>query len=118
MSKSIVILENDQEIKTILEGKLQEAGYEVHCPVDSYVAIEHVQHHGLDLIILNDQMPIINGKDTLSFLDEQNITVPAIVFLSKFQETNDYANRTSCVCIRKPFQIADLVTQVSQLLNK
>jgi DNA-binding response OmpR family regulator len=118
MEKSILILEDDQEIKTILCGKLTEAGYVVHCPVDSYVAIEHAMTWGLDMIMLNDKMPLINGINMLSILEEQCITVPAIVFLTKFQDATGYEGRPSCLCIRKPFQIDELVALVYQLLNK
>lgn len=117
MTKSILILENDQEIKSIIENKLTEAGYEVLCPVDSYTAIEHAQTHDLDLIILNDQMPIITGKDTLTLLNEQNIQVPAIVFLEKFQEEEPYTHQPNCICLHKPFQIDALLNHVSRLLS-
>jgi DNA-binding response OmpR family regulator len=117
MAKSILILENDQEIKKIIENKLSEAGYDVLCPVDSYTAIEHAQTHDQDLIILNDQMPIITGKDTLTLLKEHNIQVPAIVFLDKFQEEENYAAYPNCICLRKPFQIEILLNHVSRLLN-
>jgi DNA-binding response OmpR family regulator len=118
MPKSILILENDQDIRGIIETKLSEAGYDVLCPVDSYTAIEHAQSHDLDLIILNDQMPIISGKDTLTILTEHNISVPAIVFLEKFQEEENYAIYPNCICLRKPFKIDALLNHVSHLLNK
>jgi len=117
MSKSILILENDQEIRSIIETRLSNVGYGVICPVDSYTAIEHAQTHTLDLIILNDQMPIITGKNTLSLLEEHNIRVPAIVFLEKFQEEESYTSYPNCICLRKPFQIEALLNHVSRLLN-
>lgn len=117
MPKSIVILENDLEIRTILKEKLEENGYLVHCPIDSYVALEHAKSKGLDLIVLNDDMPLINGQDTLRILRDSNIQVPAVVFLSQFQTSQNYTEFKSCVCIHKPFQIKDLTTQVNHLLN-
>ncbi len=117
MPKFILILENDQEIKNIIKNKLREAGYDVLCPVDSYAAIEHAQTHDLDLIILNDQMPIITGKDTLTLLKTHNKEVPAIVFLEKFQEEESYTAYPNCICLRKPFQIEVLLNHVSHMLN-
>ena len=117
MSKSIIILENDLEIRTILKAKLEQNGYAVFCPVDSYVALEHVQHKGFDLFILNDQMPLINGKDTLKILEESGHQGPSIMFVSKFQNLQEYTEYKDCVCIHKPFQIDDLIHQVDSLLN-
>ncbi|MDA0711469.1 MAG: response regulator [bacterium] len=117
MKKSIIILEPDREIQSILEARLTAAGYEVFCPVDSYVAIEHAQNHGLDLIILNDHMPIISGVDTLTFLDEAGISTPSIVFLPKIKNANGYTRRPNCICLRKPFKIDHLLDQVSRLLS-
>jgi DNA-binding response OmpR family regulator len=117
MRKSILILENDPEIKTILKDKLENCGFDVHCPVDSYVALEHAQNNVLDLIVLNDDMPIINGEDTLQILRQQNVDIPAILFLSKLKTAQDFSHFKACVCMHKPFKIDLLISEVHHLLN-
>ena len=117
MPKTIVILENDEEIRQIIQTRLTESNYSVVCPVDSYVAIEFAQEHDVDLFILNDQMPIINGKDTLTILKNLQIQLPTIVFLSKNGNEKEYNTLSNATCLQKPFQIDNLVQKVSALLN-
>lgn len=117
MKKTILILEHDEEIRRIIKSRLTESNYEVVCPVDSYVAIEFAQQKKVDLFILNDQMPIINGKETLVILQDLQILAPAIVFLSKNSNITDFGVLPHATCLQKPFKIDDLLHQVSAMLN-
>lgn len=117
MSKTILILENDQEIKKILQQQLVREGFEVHCPVDTYVALECVESASVDLLILHDKMPIINGSDTVKLLRSEGKHIPVIVFLPKSEPTSNYDNYINCHCVHKPFRVDTLIHKVNELLN-
>lgn len=117
MSKKILILENDPEIKGVLRTHLLDQGYDVLCPVDAYVAIEFTENEHCDLLILNDAMPVINGKNTLELLKAAQKLMPAIVLTEKKGQEVNYSEFPSCATLAKPFRIETLLEHVKSLIK-
>jgi len=117
MPQTILILEQDLEIRKILQHQLSDKGYHVRCPVDTYVALECVDSQPIDLLIINDQMPIIKGKDALTILGLAGKQIPVIVFLPKSESSANYNEFANCHCVYKPFAVDTLIRKVTELLN-
>lgn len=119
MRKQIMLLENEDEARSVLAEHLREAGYSVITPVDGYVGLEIASEKPLDLILLNDLMPIIDGADFIRSLRASGIKAPAIIFT----QTNGGANTAKFemlapyMLIPKPFQIDTLLKKVSHLIS-
>lgn len=117
MGKRILLLEPEEEIRRFLIEKLQDKGYGVSSPIDSYAGLEYAQTEAFDLVMLNARMPIIDGGDFLSCLREQNIGIPAVVFFRTASECTPFAAHSSCISVQKPFQIDALLQQIEQIMN-
>jgi len=114
-----MLLENEEEIRAVLTQHLREAGYTVVCPVDSYVGLECAEDADFDLILLNDQMPIINGKEFLKALRNRGFEAPVIVFSHASVDRKSLGSEslTPCILIQKPFQIDILLKNIAHLIN-
>lgn len=75
-----VLLCDDSAVeRTALATYLRRQGYDVHeCP-DGESAIKYVKSHEIDVMLLDLQMPGINGFDVLSYLQEHRRGLPVIL---------------------------------------
>lgn len=66
---------------------LQDKGYEVVCTTNGRDAIELCQQQSFDIVFLDENMPGLNGLETLARIKEFNPSVP-VVMITKSEEEN------------------------------
>lgn len=78
---SILIVDDDDSIRSLLQQELGDAGYLIDEAKDGREALEHVRNQKPDLIILDVMMPEMNGFDVAAVLknDPQTMDIPIIV---------------------------------------
>jgi DNA-binding NtrC family response regulator len=63
MSKSLLIIEDDKVLNTLLVQQMQDIGYEVNGVLTWHHAQSHLESHDPDLIILDGRLPDADGHD-------------------------------------------------------
>lgn len=122
MKKKILVIEDEQDIQTLLEYNLQQAGYEVVLCENGedglWLAIEHKP----DLILLDWMLPLLSGIELLRQLRNRADTreIPVIMMTARGEEgdrlrgldggADDY--------VTKPFSPAELVARVRAILRR
>lgn len=71
MKEKILIVDDEQQIRTILQHLLRDEGYLTRLADSGYKAIQLVHGFRPDLILMDQKMPGINGIDTLVKIKEQ-----------------------------------------------
>lgn len=61
MYETIVVVEDDRQIRRVVEGYLQQAGYTVRCAADGATGIQLVQESKPALLILDLMLPLLDG---------------------------------------------------------
>lgn len=95
--KKILLAEDDDSMRRLLEVTLRRAGYEVVSTEDGLAALELVLADGFDAIVTDDVMPNMTGHDLCRMLrqNEQKKDVPMIILsgMDKFgaDDYNDCA---------------------------
>ena len=64
----ILIVDDYPENREVLSRNLVRQGYTVATAEDGLIALEMVQKHAFDLILLDIMMPVMNGYDVLQWL--------------------------------------------------
>ena len=85
MTKSkVVLVEDDDMLRPLLAGNLEQAGYDVVEFADGKTALGMLgrQDRGADLLILDWELPGMTGLDLLRQLRCQGIVTPALFFTS------------------------------------
>lgn len=105
----------------MLGGLLQSKGYEVAPASSGAIALEMAQTQTPDLILLDIQMPEMDGFKVCKLLKENPITkdIP-VIFLTAFVETEDIVRGFELGAvdyISKPFNSSELIARVNTHLS-
>ena len=78
---SILVVDDDDSIRSLLQQELSDAGYLIEEATNGKEALESVRKNRPDLIILDIMMPEMNGFDVAAILknDPQTMDIPIIV---------------------------------------
>ena len=78
---TILIVDDDDSIRSLLQQELGDAGYLIEEAKNGKEALASIRNHRPDLIILDIMMPEMNGFDVAAILknDPQTMDIPIIV---------------------------------------
>jgi K+-sensing histidine kinase KdpD/CheY-like chemotaxis protein len=116
---SILVVDDDDSIRSLLEQELSEAGYLIEQATNGKQALECIRKNRPDLIILDVMMPEMNGFDVAAILknDPQTMDIP-IIILSIVQDKARGFRIGVDRYLTKPIDTAQLFTEVGNLLEQ
>ncbi|OGQ99819.1 MAG: two-component system response regulator [Deltaproteobacteria bacterium RIFOXYD12_FULL_55_16] len=83
--KKILLVDDEDSIHLLYREELEDEGYEVHSALSGEEALAQLKVILPDLIILDINMPGINGIDVLRQIKETNPALP-VILSSAYQE--------------------------------
>jgi DNA-binding response OmpR family regulator len=117
---TIVIAEDDPDIRSLIVQKLSSEGHEVTATGDGVAALVAVRRVRPDAVVLDMQMPGLSGLDVVRQLrtDEATAHVPVIMVTSHDQAAYVGESFLSGAddFLSKPFQPRQLAERVNELL--
>ena len=119
MKRILIVEDNELNMKLVFDI-LQYQKYEPIKAEDGEIAYEKIKSENFDLIILDIQLPKLNGFELLEKLRKENISLPPIIIssacamdsdkeLAKKYGINEY--------ITKPIDLNNFVKTVKHMLN-
>jgi adenylate cyclase len=119
-SPRILIVDDQKSNVRLLEHTLRRAGFvEVSSTVDAReVAAMHREHH-YDLILLDLQMPEMNGFQVMAQLQEVRAENPVsiLVLSADATQTKTALEEGADGFMGKPFRLPDVVERIQSLLS-
>ena len=119
MSKTILIADDDPHIREVLTFALEKAGFRVEAAHHGKEALEKTAHHTFDLIVLDINMPEMDGLEVCKKLRKTS-EIP-ILFLSSRDEEIDRIIGLEIGgddYLTKPFSPRELVARVQAILKR
>ncbi|HEU5052770.1 MAG TPA: GAF domain-containing protein, partial [Hanamia sp.] len=115
----ILVVDDDDSIRSLLEQELSEAGYLIEQARDGKEALECIRKNRPDLVILDVMMPEMNGFDVAAILknDPQTMDIP-IIILSIVQDKSRGFRIGVDRYLTKPIDTAELFAEVGNLLEQ
>lgn len=116
-----ILVVEDNKINQIVTKKILESNH-FKCTVleDGYAVLNLLETEDFDVILMDINMPIINGFDTSVLIRKKGITTP-IIALTAFDKQEITEQALSCGMndiIIKPFEQGKLFHVISNLINK
>jgi CheY-like chemotaxis protein len=121
MRKRIVVVDDDQALRSLIQELLEGEAYEVETAIDGLDALDHLDHqrNAYDVIVLDGMMPRLNGLQFLQKVQEHEPTLlRSIIALSADEET---LQQSACMGIgttlSKPFDPDVLLVLVGRAID-
>jgi DNA-binding response OmpR family regulator len=116
----ILYLEDDITLSETVAEFLSDEGFELVCVYDGEEALEAVYKESFDMLLLDVNVPHINGFKLLQELRFANIVTPAI-FSTSLKSIDDLSsgyNAGADDYIKKPFVLKELLFRIKALLKR
>ncbi len=118
---TILVVDDDETVRTVTRRMLEQAGYTVHLAADGAEALARYREHpGVDLVLLDMTMPHMDGEETFRELRRIDPGV-RVLLTSGYNEqdaTERFAGKGLAGFIQKPYRPQDLLDQVRAALNR
>lgn len=113
----VLLLEDDELLNEIIEEYLISLNYSVVSIFDGQEALERIYEESFQLLILDVNVPSLNGFDLLKSLRQQKIDIPTIFITSLHtaRDVEDGFNAGADDYIKKPFQLSELKVRLSNI---
>jgi DNA-binding NtrC family response regulator len=116
-SERILIVDDDEAIRTMLADIFREEGYEVQTAIHGRQALDSLRQSTFELLLTDMSMPVMDGWQLASALKEQGVSVPLIV-MTAAQSAAALAREVDAVAyLGKPFDIDTLLSTVEQVIH-
>ncbi len=116
----ILYLEDDVTLSETVEEYLEDEGFEVYSVYDGDEALDIIYTQNFDLLLLDVNVPGINGFELLKDLREANVLTPAI-FTTSLNSIDDLSKGYLVGAddyLKKPFLLKELLFRVNALLKR
>ena len=120
---SILIVDDEEQIREILFERLIELGYEISLAEDGLSAKSLLQNKKFDLVITDIIMPDIDGLELIRFAKENypGLKIIAMSAGGQLRNADIYLHPAESLGadrrINKPFDLDDIVSEVENLLK-
>ena len=120
--ESIVVIEDEADIREVIEHNLSREGYKVHASADGDKGLEMIRTEKPVLVLLDLMLPGLDGLDVCRELkaDRRTRSIPVIMVTAKGEESDivlglgigadDY--------VTKPFSPKELIARVKAVLRR
>ena len=119
MSVTVMIVEDDDMVREMMDITLSQAGYRVTSVGSGESALDLLRRIKVDLVLLDIHMPQMSGLDVLMAMGRMGRNTPVLMVTANRQaETVAEAMRLGCVgYMAKPFAPTDLLGRVNRVLT-
>lgn len=119
MRKSVMIMDDDVDIRLTLADILEDEGYTVTSACDGQEGLETLMHmsHPPGLIILDYMMPNMNGPEFLKARNKSGLAEIPVAYFSADTEIHSKSKAEGVESIRKPVNFSELLTVVRKYCN-
>ena len=116
--KKILLVDDEESIQIVYREEFEDDGYHVTSALDGESGLKKFKEEKPDIVILDIQMPGMNGVEVLRQMKMINSAVP-VILSSAFQEfKRDLGTWASDEYVVKSGNLDDLKSAVEKLLGK
>lgn len=120
VSKRILVVDDDTEIRELLEFDISHSGYYVDTAKDGLEGLNKALNNSYDLILLDVMMPKMNGFDVCKNIRQAKISVPILMLTAKgtIEDKTEGFDGGADDYLVKPFDIQEVLLRIRVLLRR
>ena len=118
-SETILIVDDEEHVRNFLGRILGEAGYGIFTANNGREALDKLTLDNISLVLLDIQMPELDGFATLKLIREQS-EIP-VIMLTGISDVTTVSNALSLGAddyVKKPFSTGELLARIGAKLRR
>ncbi len=119
MNEHILVVDDDQEIRKLIQIYLENDGYTCHLASDGEEALRMVREQPIELMVLDVMMPKVDGLEVCREVRQER-NLPIIMLSAKSEDIDKIHGLTSGAddYMTKPFSPLELIARVKSQLRR
>ena len=116
---SVLIVEDEREISNFIKKELELQGYICQVASNGKIGADLIENNNYDLILLDINLPIINGHELLEYIKQ--ISQTPVIFVTSQASTLDKIRglkEGADDYVTKPFEIGELIARIEAVLRR
>ncbi len=114
----LLIIDDEKNIRQLYAADLQDAGYQVDTAESSAAALELLNRHKFDLVVLDIHMGNESGLDILQNIVQQKKDLPVILCSAYSCYKEDFSSWLADGYVVKSSNTSTLKAEIQQVLEK
>ncbi|MGM7648481.1 response regulator transcription factor [Nocardia sp. JW2] len=117
---TVLVVDDDEDVLASVERGLRLSGFQVLVARDGGAALRAVSEHAPDAVVLDMNMPVLDGAGVVTALRAMGNDVPICVLSARASVDDRIAGLESGAddYLVKPFELAELVARIRALLRR
>ena len=117
--QTILVVDDEAPMRKLLSANLKASGYDVRAAADGTEAMNLIQEHPVDLLVLDLNMPGLNGLQVLEAV-RRSAEIPVLILSGRSRERDkvEALDLGADDYLSKPFGITELLARVKVLLRR
>jgi DNA-binding response OmpR family regulator len=118
-TQSVLIVEDEENLRVALQFNLEQEGYDVHSAPDGLTGLDIARRERPDLLILDVMLPGMSGYDICREVRKDS-NVPILMLTAKSEEIDKVVGLELGAddYVTKPFSVRELIARVHALLRR
>jgi CheY-like chemotaxis protein len=111
----ILIVDDHPAVRTTMVDVLNEEGFQTDFAEDGDIALQKCQVNSYNFILIDVQMPNVNGIEVFRQMKEKNTPIPQFIFFSAYSipELKEEAIKLGCLAfLQKPIRIEKIISLI------
>ena len=118
MSTTILIVDDDADIRDMMKLFLETDGYQVIAAADGQDALEQLQRVRPGVIVLDLTMPDMDGEEFLQRMRATRFARTPVIIMSGRDSSQDKAQELhAAACVKKPVDLDELLKTIRQIVS-
>lgn len=121
MTKRILAIDDSPTLRKLLRYYLTKRGYQVAEANNGKTGMDYIMQEHFDLIILDMNMPVMNGAEVLKSLKEMDdFSIPILILSADKEEESIAAGIAlgASYYLTKPFKPDDVVSRIEDIFRE
>jgi two-component system, OmpR family, copper resistance phosphate regulon response regulator CusR len=116
----ILVVEDEQRLAEVLRKQLNESGFRADIANDGYIGKKMMEQSNYDLVILDINLPLMNGYELCSEIRKTNRKTPIIMLTALGTPENKLIGFDSGAddYVLKPFDFRELLARINVFLKR
>ena len=116
--KTILVVDDDEAIRTLLQEELEDEGYKVLIATNARDALKMVADEPLDLVVLDIRMPGMDGLEALPRILGLKEGLPVILNSAYTHYQESFMSWAADAYVVKSSDLTELKQKIKELVNK